>query len=516
MIKLKTLIFTLGIFLCMLDTTIMNVALPQISEAFNTPLNNLSWALNIYTILFASLTIPLTRIAEKFGMNRLIIIGFILFGIGSFVSGNANGLTQLISGRGIQSIGAALIFPLSMTLGINLVDKLKRTGIIALLGVTQGLAAALGPIIGGVITQYLSWRWIFYINIPAILLIISISLGVLDIKENRNIVSNFDFMGSTFSITFLLSLTTVLSQGRNWGWSSFSVIALTILTIVCFIIFILIELNSKKPMIPLALFKNKNFIGASLVIILSNLFLVAVTVILPTYYTNVKYVNALDAALTLVPITFFIFIVSPLAGFALKKFGAKILIPTGFILMMFGYFGYANNGLDNQLYSYLYGAFIGTGYGLITGPITVIAASNFTGELLSASQSVSGLLRQVGTVLAVAIYITGLYSNITISQNQSEQYVVKEIKKLNVPDDIKPILIEKSKKAIKSRTNTNIPTKHTGISEIDSKINNTLKNIKQQSQKNAINAFKKLYKNTIGFLLIVIIFMIFFWRRTHN
>lgn len=145
---------SIGIFLCMLDTTVMNVALPAIQSSLNTQLNSLSWALNIYTILFASLTIPLGKIAEHFGINKTYIIGLIIFICGSTISASAYNLNILISGRALQSIGAALVFPLSMTIGISIVDISTRKKVIAILGITQGLAAALGPTIGGCLTQF--------------------------------------------------------------------------------------------------------------------------------------------------------------------------------------------------------------------------------------------------------------------------------------------------------------------------------------------------------------------------
>ena len=129
----------IGIFLCMLDTTVMNIALP---------------ALNIYTVLFASLAIPLGRLADVWGRGRMYLIGLGLFGIGSLTSGLSLSVGLLITGRAIQSIGAAIVFPASMTIGIQSVALSRRTGVIASLGVMQGLAAALGPTIGGAITQF--------------------------------------------------------------------------------------------------------------------------------------------------------------------------------------------------------------------------------------------------------------------------------------------------------------------------------------------------------------------------
>ncbi|BDR56282.1 MFS transporter [Xylocopilactobacillus apis] len=497
----------------MLDTTVMNVALPEIGETFSTALNNLSWALNIYTILFASLTIPLTRVAERYGMNKIIMLGFIIFGIGSLISGLSNGLCILVFGRAIQSIGAALVFPLSMTLGINLVDKDKRTGVIAVLGVTQGLAAALGPVIGGIITQYLTWRWIFFINLPIVIFVLIIGLKLLDFKEVNEEVINFDIFGSAFSILFLLSLTTVLTQGRTWGWTSLTSLLFIFFSLVFFVSFLVVEIRSKKPMIPLELFKDKNFIGSSVVVVLSNLFLVGITVLLPTYYTNVKHFDALHASFMIVPVTLFIFIMSPISGFALKKTGPKILLSFGFLLMVIGYIGYANNGLNNQLYSCIYGALIGAGYGLITGPITVIGASDFTGELLSASQSVTGVLRQIGIVLAVAIFVTGLYTNLKSAQVKSENYVSEQVSGLNIPKQAKSTLIKKSIEGIREQKTSNTAKKHTGNAKIDQGINRVIKDIKDTALNNIVNAFKSLYKVAIPYLIVTLVLTFLFWKR---
>ncbi|MDI6498624.1 MFS transporter [Leuconostoc suionicum] len=514
--NIKLMIFVCGIFICMLDTTVMNVALPQISESFSLPLNNLSWALNIYTILFASLTIPLTRVAEKFGMNRILLLGFIIFGLGSLISGDANELIILVAGRAIQSLGAALVFPLSMTLGINLVSTDKRTGVIALLGVTQGLAAALGPVIGGIITQFLNWRWIFFINIPIILFALIIGYIMFDFTEHQFQNQAFDVLGSSLSILFLLSLTTFLTQGRSWGWTSTTSTLFIFASVIFFILFVLQELHTKNPMIPLKLFKNRNFNGAAVVIILSNLFLVAVTVILPTYYTNVKNYDSLNASFMLIPITLLIFIMSPIAGFSLNKLGPRVLLTIGFTLMIIGYVGYSQNGLESPVYSCLYGAFVGAGYGLITGPITVIAASDFEGEMLSASQSVSGVLRQVGTVLAVSIFVTGLYSNLDNAQHNSEHYVQKKVMKMYLPPKVKSTLVKKSNEGIESNKNTKLPTEHTGNREIDAYINKTLRDIKKTANSNVVDAFKNLYRSSVPFIFGIIILTIFYWRKKNN
>ncbi|MEJ6399923.1 MFS transporter [Nicoliella lavandulae] len=510
----KHIIFMFGIFICMLDTTIMNVSLPSIASDFHTGLDSLSWALNIYTILFASLTIPLTKLSERFGEYKFYIIGLFLFGIGSLLSGISNVTELLLLSRAIQSIGAAIVFPLSMTLGIKIVGDGDRTGVIASLGVTQGLAAALGPVIGGIITNYLSWRWIFFVNIPIVLFILILGLLLFNFKDEKKNKANFDLFGSLLIITFLFSLTLGLINGRTWGWYSYKILITFVISIISFMLFIFTEIKQKDPMIPMNLFKNRQFVGAALVILISNLFLVAVTVILPTYYSNIENYDSLKSSMMLVPITLMIFVTAPLSGFALKKIGARLLISIGFIFMIIGYYGFSNNGLDSVKLAIIFGCLMGIGYGIITGPITIIAASDFNGSLLNSSQSVAGVLRQFGSVLAVSIFVTFLYINLNNAQNESLKYSNESIYNIQAPSNIKNKIISETDKSIKNRNTKNVKKVNTGIVQMDNSINKQLDKIKNVSKYNYSLAFKELYKKALPFMIITILSVFLFKKKS--
>ena len=447
--KLTVVASCIGIFLCMLDTTIMNIALPAIQTGLNVNLNDLSWALNIYTILFATLTIPLSKLSEKLGMHKFYVGGMIIFLLGSLISAFSSNITILIFGRAFQSLGAAVVFPLSMTIGISTVEISDRTKVIAALGVTQGLAAALGPLIGGVLTQFLSWRWIFLINIPLMIVSILICLYSLNFTEpSKNIP--IDLIGCFLSMICLFSLTIVLVQGRKWGWTKSLTLLLVILAVISFVIFIIYEKNIDNPMIPMSLFSDRQFNGAALTILLSNLFLVAVTVILPTYFTKIQGKTELYASLLITPITVMIFICSPIAAILIAKWGARLVIFVGFLAMFIAYVMLCKINMDNQLQVIVACSILGFGYGVITGPITVLAASDFTGEKLTASQSVAGVLRQVGVVLAIAIFVTGLYSNMKVAKYNSIEYAVSQIQNLDLSQKQKKVMIITTKNGIES------------------------------------------------------------------
>lgn len=156
--------------LCMMDVSIMTIVIPEIQSAFNESLSDLSWTVNVYTIVFAALIIPFGRLAEQLGRNRLVFIGLMTFGLGSLITGLSPNLTVMLIARGIQSIGAAIIIPTSMVIGLEQGGDQNRNKVIAALAGAQGLAVAVGPTVGGFISQYGNWRWVFYINIPFILI----------------------------------------------------------------------------------------------------------------------------------------------------------------------------------------------------------------------------------------------------------------------------------------------------------------------------------------------------------
>jgi len=254
-----TILFILGIFICMLDTTILNVSLPNIGEHLDVGLDSLSWALNVYLILFASLTILLTRISEMLGVHKCFLIGVFLFGIGSTLSALSSELSMLLVGRAIQSVGASIVFPLSMTLGIGLVNVEKRTGMIAILGITQGLAAALGPTIGGIVTQFMGWRWIFWINVPLTIIMILIGITNLNMRNEVQHKQSMDILGAILIMVTLATVSLGMMQGRVWTWTSFATVLCFLTSAVSFSLFVWIEHRSKNPMVPLQLFSDRNF-----------------------------------------------------------------------------------------------------------------------------------------------------------------------------------------------------------------------------------------------------------------
>nr|WP_272106701.1 DHA2 family efflux MFS transporter permease subunit [Staphylococcus sp. NRL 22/194] len=455
-IKLIVLAMCLSTFVCMMDTTIMNIALPKIQTSLNTTLNNVSWTLNIYTIVFAAFTIPLSRLADRFGRNKSYITGLIIFLIGSILCGTSHNFVELVIYRGIQSIGAAIVFPISMVIAVESVSKVNKEKVIAFIGIAQGLAAALGPSLGGILTEYFDWEWIFYINIPLILICLQLSFQYLETKKEPIKDEAIDLTGSFLSMIFLGTLTFSLIKVREWGWDSKGIIILFVFSALILLLFLISQIKSKNPMLSLKLFKNRNFSAASITMILSNIFLVGVMVILPSFLTILHNKSEIKAAILITPISAMIFIITPFSSLIIKKIENKYVVMTGFLLILLSYFIFIKMTADEYYLYLIVGCIIlGVGYGMIIGPLTIIAASSFVGKDLTASQGVIGVFRQMGIILAIAIYI----SSLTLYTNEAKINIKKDskylIETLNLSNKDKEIYYKKVSQHIDNNSKTN-------------------------------------------------------------
>ncbi|HFJ9450707.1 TPA: MFS transporter [Bacillus tropicus] len=443
----------LGIFLCMIDTTIMNIALPAIQTSVNTSLEKMSWVLNVYTMTIAVLAIPLGRIADIFGKAKMYILGLIIFGGGSVLCAFANTGDFLIFSRFIQSVGAAILFPTSMVIGVSAMPLAKRHVALAILGVTQGLSAAMGPVIGGIITQNFGWRWVFFVNVPICILGIILCCIMLQIKNEERIVLKIDWVGLLLSSTAIFSLTLILVKGNTWGWQSKIALFCYALSAISLVLFVLVERRIHNPMVNLKLFQDRMFVGASIVVILSNLFLIGVTVLLPTFLTKIQGRTEIEAAFLVTPISAMIFFVSPVAATLIQKLGKVTIILSGFLVMGLSYYWLQMIDVNSTNMEIIIPCMIlGVGYGLVVGPITVLSASSFEGELLTVSQSVVSMLRQVGIVLAVAIFVSNLTHNLTVNKENVYRYAEEKVHNIHVSSAEQAEILQVTKEKIENQS----------------------------------------------------------------
>lgn len=249
----------IGCFLSVLDSTIVNIALPNIANYFNESINNISWITTAYLLSFSIFLIIASKIADQFGRKKVFSIGLIIFGAASALCGMANSILFLIAMRFVQGIGAAILTPVVIPLGLEIFGKEKRGFIIAVSGGVTALAAAAGPPVGGILLQYLNWKTIFYINVP--LCVIAVFLGLVFLNESfdSTVSKRIDILGTILLTVSLFCLTFALLKGSDYGWGSSTIIALFIISILSMSVFLIVESRILEPMLPLNLFKESTF-----------------------------------------------------------------------------------------------------------------------------------------------------------------------------------------------------------------------------------------------------------------
>lgn len=450
------LLMCLGVFVCMLDSTIMNITLPAIQDSLHTSLETSSWMLNVYTMTIAVLAIPMARFAEMFGRNKFYIVGLFVFGLGSALCGLAESGNFLIGARFIQSFGAAILIPCSMVIGIAAMPLEKRMLPLTLLGATQGLSTALGPTVGGIITEKLGWNWVFYVNVPICLLAIVGAFAILTLKKERRIRAKIDWFGLLFSVSAIFSLNLVLIKGNSWGWGSSEAIFCYLISVISIALFIITEKKSKTPMVNLKLFHDRLFTGSVLIVSTGFIFLIGVMVLLPQFLTNFQHKTELQAALLVTPVSASIFVFSNFAGLLIKRVGYTIPVVLGFGIMGISYYLLHYLTIDSTSKDIiLLCALLGLGFSFVISSATIASSSSFEGEMLTASQSVFSMLRQVGVVLAVAIFVAGLTNNIHQKKQDVLHFATQSIEKLDVPEATKVKILSETKKSINAENRSN-------------------------------------------------------------
>lgn len=443
------LLMCLGVFVCMLDSTIMNITLPAIQDSLHTSLETSSWMLNVYTMTIAVLAIPMARFAEMYGRNKFYIVGLFVFGLGSALCGLTNDGDFLIAARFIQSIGAAILIPCSMVIGIAAMPIEKRILPLTLLGATQGLATALGPTVGGIITEKLSWHWVFYVNVPICLLAIVAAFIILTLKKETRVKSKIDWFGLLFSVSAIFPLNLVLIKGNTWGWVSTLAVICYLMTAASIVLFIVAEKKSKAPMVNLTLFKDRLFTGSVVTVTTGFIFLIGVMVLLPQFLTNFQHKTELQAALLVTPVSAAIFVFSNFAGLLSKKIGFTIPVILGFGIMGIAYYLLHNLTINSSTKEIiLLCSLLGLGFSFVISSATIASTSSFEGEMLTASQSVFSMLRQVGVVLAVAIFVAGLTNNIQDKKLEVVHFAAQRLEKLDVPQSSKEKILRETEISI--------------------------------------------------------------------
>jgi EmrB/QacA subfamily drug resistance transporter len=321
-----------GLFMIMLDNTVVNVALPSIQRDLDMKLSELEWIVSGYALTFAALMLIGGKLADAYGRRLLFVTGIAVFTLASLACGLASSGEVLIAARVAQGVGAAMMNPATLSIITVTFPARERGTAIGIWAGVSALALAIGPLVGGLLTEHAGWNWIFFINVPVGALGILASFVLID--ESRDEThERLDLPGLATSGIGLFALTYGLIEANNYGWGSTRIVGAFVIAAVALITFVLLERHTRAPMLDLTLFGNRTYVGANLVMLLVALAMFGVFFFVSLYMQNVLGYSAVQAGAAFLPMTLLIIVVAPLAGRLSDRFGSRWLMATGMVLL---------------------------------------------------------------------------------------------------------------------------------------------------------------------------------------
>jgi EmrB/QacA subfamily drug resistance transporter len=404
-----------GLFMIMLDNTVVNVALPSIQRDLNVSVSSLEWVVNGYFLTFAVLMLTGGKLADLFGRRRIFIVGLVVFTASSLACGLATSGEMLIAWRAVQGVGAALMNPATLSIITATFPPRQRGMAMGIWVGVSAVALALGPITGGLLSEHAHWSWIFFINVPIGLLAILAARIVIRESKDTSQEQRLDVPGLISSGGALLALTYALIEANNKGWTSVEILLLFGVAVVGLAAFIALERRQRAPMLDLSLFRNRTFAGANLTMMLVALSMFGVFFFVSLFVQNILGYSPVQAGAAFLPMTLCIIFFAPVAGKLSDRVGARWLMSGGMALVSLSLVLFSLLDERSSFWN-LFPALLVGGVGMATAmtPTTATAMSSVPIDKAGVGSAVLNSMRQVGGSLGVAIMGAILGSYISV------------------------------------------------------------------------------------------------------
>src|SRR5262245_4674958 len=392
-----------GLFMIMLDNTVVNVALPSIQRDLGAGLSELEWIVTGYALTFASLMLVGGKLADAYGRRLLFVVGIVVFTSASLMCGLSGSADMLIGSRVLQGAGAALMNPATLSIIAATFPPRERGTAIGIWAGTSALALSIGPLVGGLITEHVNWNWIFFVNVPIGAL--GILASYLFIDESRDEThERLDVPGLVTSALGLFALTYGLIEANTYGWGSARILGSFALAALSFVAFIALEKRQRAPMLPLELFRNRTYTGANLVMLLVALAMFGVFFFVSLYMQNILGYSAVQTGAAFLPMTVLIILVAPIAGKTSDRLGSRGLITGGMTLLAIQLLLFSQLGADASFWNLLPALLIGgIGMAMTMTPSAAAATRSVPVDKAGVGSAVLNSARQVGGTMGVAI-----------------------------------------------------------------------------------------------------------------
>src|SRR3954468_940506 len=403
-----------------LDSTIVNIALPSMGRYFGKSQTDMTWAINAYTLAFGGLLLLGGRAADILGRRQMFILGLGLFSLGSLFGGLANSFEVLLAGRVVQGIGGAIAAPTALSLITTLfAEGRERNRAFAVYAGVSGGGAAIGLLLGGVLTEYFDWRWVLFVNVPIGLALMA--GGYLYIHTSERLSGKFDIVGSLLSVAGMVAVVYGFINAANHSWSAGTTVASLGGGVVMLVAFVLYESRSPIAILPMRIFANRSRAGSYVVMLIIGAALFGMFYYLTFFIQGVMGFSSLKSGVAYLPFSLIIIIGSGIVSQVLPKLGPKVLITLGAAFMTAGMFWYAQVDADTKYWSGIFPAMIvtATGLAMVFVTLTVVAVTKVTDTDTGLASALLNVGQQIGGSIGLAVLATAV-SGATKSEGSSQ------------------------------------------------------------------------------------------------
>ena len=392
-----------ALFMVMLDNTAVNVALPSIQEDFGASLSALEWTVNAYTLTFAVLLVTGGRLGDIFGRRRMFLFGVVVFALASATIGFAPSEGWLVASRAVQGVGAAFMMPGTLSIISNAFPPEERGKAIGTWAGVSAIALAVGPLLGGWLTEDVSWRAIFFINLPVAIGAVIVTLFAAHESRDETVGRTVDLPGIAGITVSLTALVFALVEGNSWGWGSPKIIGLLALSVVALAAFVVVEKRAVAPVVDFDALRSRQFLGANIVAFMVSFGMLAMFFFLALYMQNILGFSPLQAGVRFLPATVVIIFAGPIAGRLADRFGPRPLMTAGMLITAVSLFWQSRIGVDTS-YGFLAPAFVlmGLGMGLVMSPMSMAAMNAVDRTKAGVASGTLSMFRMVGGTFGVA------------------------------------------------------------------------------------------------------------------